>query len=88
MSLNGQQPLITLTIKIDRIDAHRLGIDSKFLTGLTTEIQEKVAGLLYRIYPKARIVDVARSAAHASSFMAHHPDNFKIEAIFWAYEQD
>ncbi len=84
MTLNGKQPLMTLILTMDYAAAKKLGVD---LEELSPRLQEAVQPFLETIHPNITIVDVAKSAAYSTSFIAGHKAPPQIEAIFQAYEK-
>lgn len=88
MSLKGKQPLVTLEISLDLHEVKRAGIPIETLVGLSDEITERVNDVLTLIHSKLTVVDVARSAAHLTSFECNPPGNSTISAIFQGYAKD
>ncbi len=85
MSLEGKQPLVTLELSLDLQEVNHAGIPIGTLEGLSDEITKKVKDILIFIHPDLVIVDVARSAAHLTSFECNPPGTPTISAIFQGY---
>jgi len=84
MTLNGKQPLMTLSLTADYTAIKRLGIN---LEEISPKFQEAANSLLTIIHPNIEMVDVARSAAYATSFVESPEAILQIKAIFQAYEK-
>ncbi|KKL79130.1 hypothetical protein LCGC14_2017900 [marine sediment metagenome] len=87
MTLNGKQPLITVSVKLNLLDAKRLGIMDSDMVKDEGKIQSQIQTLLKSIHPNVTIVDVSKSAALASSFYCAPAPSSEIEACFLAYEK-
>ena len=85
MSLENKQPLVTLEISLDLQVLNRAGISIKPIIGLSDKITEKVQDIMTLIQPNLIIVDVARSAAHITSFECNPLGGAVISAIFQGY---
>ena len=88
MTLKGRNPLVTLEISLDLDEVKRVGIPLESLIGLSDEITEKANDILTRIHPNLTVVDVARSAAHITSFECNPSGSSILSAIFQGYAKD
>lgn len=84
MSLKGKQPLITVSVKLNFVDAKRLGILDDMSED---EFRDRVYTLLTFIHPNITVVDLGTAAAYTTSFACVPPKSTEIEAVLVAYEK-
>ena len=83
--INGKQPLITLSVKLNLADAKRLNILNDMSED---EFRNRVYNLLTFIYPNIMVVDLGTAAAHITSFTCAPQNSAEIEAVLTAYEKE